>query len=63
MNSDANTSVLLEQCNIEKDLGVHIGDQLNFSVHIREAINKSNRLLGTIRRAYHFRDAETMMFL
>ncbi len=63
MNSDANTSMPLEQCNIEKDLGVHVDNQLNFSVHIREAINKSNRLLGTIRRAYQFLDSETMMFL
>ncbi len=63
MNSDANTSVPLEQCNIEKDPGVHVDNQLNFSIHIREAINKSNRLLGTIRRAYQFLDAETMMFL
>ena len=63
MNSDANTSVPSEQCNNEKDLGVHVDNQLNFSVHIREAINKSNRLLGTIRRAYQFLDPETMMFL
>ncbi len=58
MNSDTNTSVLLGQCNVEKGFGVHVDDQLNINVHIWEAINKSNRLLRTIRRAYQFLDAD-----
>ncbi len=63
MNSDKNNPVLLQQCNVEEDLGVHVDNQLPFSVHIREAINKPDRLPGTITRVYQFLDAENMMFI
>ena len=36
----------------EKDLGVLMDLELKFSRHIEKQVNKSNRLLGMIRRSY-----------
>jgi ribonuclease P/MRP protein subunit RPP40 len=46
----------LEESSVEKDLGVFVDNQLSFSKHIQEAISKTNRLLGVIRRTYKFLD-------
>ena len=39
----------LEETTMEKDLGVHMNPELNFSQHLDRQVNKANRLLGTIK--------------
>ena len=41
----------LRLVNQEYDLGVIIDDKLSFSIHIMEQVNKSNRIIGAIRRS------------
>jgi len=52
--------VILEETTVEKDLGVHVDNQLNFSEHVIKAANKANQILGMIRRSITFLD-ETML--
>ncbi len=52
--------VTLGQTELEKDLGVNIDPQLNFSQHIESQVNKANKILGMIRRSYEFLDGETL---
>ena len=43
---------LIESINMEKDLGVHIHKSLKGEKQVNYVVNKANRILGTIRRAY-----------
>ena len=40
----------------EKDLGVIIEDNLKFSAHISNKINKANQIMGLIRRSFTYLD-------
>lgn len=51
----------IENVKTEKDLGVVFDDKLKFSLHVSQAVNKSNRILGLIFRTFVFMD--TTMFL
>ena len=51
----------IEKVSSEKDLGVIVDKSLNFSEHIRSKINKANRNLGTMFRAFTYMDKD--MFL
>ena len=44
----------------EKDLGVHVDANLTFEHHVEIVVNKANRMLGMIRRAYTFLDRPTL---
>jgi ribonuclease P/MRP protein subunit RPP40 len=55
--------VVLETTDLEKDLGVNIDAQLKFSKHVEMQVNKSNRILGLIRRSYEYLDAESVKLL
>ena len=52
--------VNLESSEVEKDLGVHIDNELKFSKHVETQVNKANRILGLIRRSYEYLDAGSM---
>ena len=47
----------------EKDLGVYVDHNLNFSKHIQTQVNKANRLLGLIRRSFTYLDKDMMKIL
>ena len=55
-------SVLTETTE-ERDLGVLVDDKLIFDKHIREIVNKANRMLGMIRRGFDCLDKEVFMNL
>ncbi len=40
----------------EKDIGVHIDNQLKFGTHISMKINKANSTMGIVRRTFDFMD-------
>ena len=41
---------------LERDLGVNVDNELKFSRHIEIQVNKTNRILGLIRRSFEFLD-------
>ena len=47
----------------EKDLGVLIDDSLEFGKHIKEIVNKANRILGLIRIGFDCLNKEIFMNL
>ena len=48
------SSNIITSCNEEKDLGVTFDNKLNFDKHINNIKNKSNKILGLIRRNFKF---------
>ena len=54
---------MIEKSCVEKDLGVCVDKELKFSRHTETQVNKSNKLLGLIRRSYEYLDVETMKVL
>ena len=59
---DGNTKVL-KSVELEKDLGVHVQENLKFDKHISLTVNKANRLVGLIKRAFSYLDEETLLIL
>lgn len=47
----------------EKDLGIIVDNKLNFRQHIQTAVNKANRILGTIRRTYTYLNERSFCLL
>ena len=44
----------------ERDLGVQIDPDLKFNQHVDTVTSKANRMLGMIRRAYTYKDGDTI---
>ena len=49
-------NVVLEEVSVEKDLGIFISNNLDWSHHVNYAINKANKQLGRIRHAFQYID-------
>ena len=49
----------LETINSEKDIGVHIDDELTFDKHISEKVNKANSIFAMLRRSFQYMDKES----
>jgi hypothetical protein len=58
-----NERVMIEKSCVEKDLGVCVDQELEFSRHIEKQVNTSNKLCGLIRRSYEYLDTEMMKLL
>jgi hypothetical protein len=54
------TSVNLETTELEKDIGVHVDNELKFDRHIEIQCGKANRILGLIRRSFTYIDVTSM---
>ena len=52
---------MLDTTTLEKDLGVYIDSDLTFEAHIREVVNKANRVTGVIKR--NFKDLSCSAFV
>ena len=61
-DKDRNTKVL-KSVDGEKDLGVYIQENLKFDKHISLTVNRANRLVGLIKRAFSYLDEETLLVL
>ena len=48
--------VTLMRTECEKDLGVWVDDQLKFSTHVSNKVNKANKILDLIRRSFTYID-------
>ena len=53
----------LKVVDIEKDLGIHIQENLKFDKHISLTVNRANKLVGLIRRAFSYLDEQTLLVL
>lgn len=53
----------VESTTTEKDIGVTIDSDLNFNTHITNQVNKANRVMGVIRRAYTHLDTNNFRLL
>ena len=43
---------ILKRSKCEKDIGVHIDNELNFHEHINKAVNKANRVMAVTRKTF-----------
>jgi hypothetical protein len=55
--------VILSKSEAEKDIGVTVDEQLNFSRHMQQQINKANSIMGLIRRTYSCIDERSFKYL
>ena len=53
----------LSQSTCEKDIGVHIDNNLKFDVHINNIVNKANRILAITRKTFECTDDEIFCFI
>ena len=44
----------IDECDTEKDLGIHFDPLLKFDIHIEKKINKANQVLGLIKRSFSY---------
>ena len=58
----AGPPIMLDTTTNEKDLGVHVDANLTFEHNVEIVVNKANRMLGMVRRAYTFLDGTTFFF-
>ena len=52
----------LQETTLEKDLRVHMYQELKFPLHLKRQVNKANRLLG-LMRSFDYLDCDTMKLL
>ena len=52
LDPENNTRTAITQVNEEKDLGVTFQDDLKFTKHINNCVNKANRMIGIIKRTF-----------
>ena len=55
-----NRTVELETSDLEKDIGVHVDNEMKFDRHVEIQCGKANRILGLIRRSFTHIDKDTM---
>ena len=48
----------LEQSHCEKDLGIHVDDNLNFKKHITTIVNKATRIMAVVRKTFDYMDED-----
>lgn len=63
MNDGKGGMHVLEVVTVEKDLGVHIDNQLKFTAHCEAKINTANKTLGFIRHSFQHLDKEIFTLL
>lgn len=54
---------ILKKTTVEKDLGVHIDNELKFHNHVAKAVLKANRILGMIKNTFSNIDETTLPML
>ena len=44
------SNVPVKRCSIQKHLGIHLNEKLNFNHHVKEKSTKANRGIGVIKK-------------
>jgi ribonucleases P/MRP protein subunit RPP40 len=60
---DGEISTVLEESQLERDLGVWVDSDLKFSSHVAKVVSKANQLLGMMKRAFVYKDGPTVKLL
>ena len=55
--------VKLEATTCEKDIGVHVDDNLSFKNHIYTKLKKANAVMGIVRRTFDYLDQNRFLQL
>ena len=63
MHNEDGTMHKLEVTELEKDLGVHVDNQLKFSDHCQVKINTANKTLRYIRHTFRYMDKDMFLLL
>ena len=63
MTDKDGNNIPLKETLVEKDLGVHVDNNLNFQHHIHKAVSKANQTLGLLRRTFRYMDKDTFTAL
>ena len=63
MYDNKGKEVKLEQSDGEKDIGVLVDVTISFRTHIQNQINKTNSIMGLIRRTYTYLDEQSFKYL
>ena len=58
MKTDTGEVHILESTTEEKDLGVTIDNKLTFTTHVNQVVQKSNKVMGMLRRTFSHIDKE-----
>ena len=63
---DVNVSVMqlnddLLKCSIQKHLGIHLDEKLNFNHHVKEKITKANKGIGVIKKLSNTLPRDTLL--
>jgi hypothetical protein len=52
---------ILQECDVEKDIGVYVDKDLSFDKHISEKVKKANSMFAVIRRSFQHLDSKTFV--
>ena len=63
LHDEDGTPIELHRSEGEKDLGVMVDDKVDFDKHIQQQVNKTNSIMGLIRRMYRFLDDTSFRYL
>ena len=58
-----NVEYILQETELEKDLGINVDPRLSFTKHIEIQTNKANKILGIIRRSFTYLDQDIVLSL
>ena len=56
MNDDAGSEKGIEETNLERDLGVIVGNNLKWREHADRMVDKANRTLGVLKRTFESKE-------
>lgn len=63
MSDKNDITVVLENTDCEKDLGVHFQQNLKFSKHINTTVNKANQRVGLLKRSFKYLDRNLLLII
>ena len=63
MKAADGTNHILEETELEKDLGVQVDNQLKFSQHVQTKVNKANKVLGCLKHTFKYMNKDIFLML
>ena len=55
-------NVPVKRCSIQKHLGIHLDEKLNFNHHVKEKITKANKGIGVIKKLNNTQEMHCLPF-
>ena len=54
-------NVSLKGCSIQKHLGIHLDEELDFNHHVKEKITNTNKVIGLIKKLINTLPRDTLL--